>query len=115
MSQPCGPSSRAGADGGQGAARRAPAGGGRAGEGSALYGGVSLRRMRAGRARPGLYIGLAPAPAESRAVAGLAVRRCRAQGGMREERNPPTPTQLLTPGSIHLAGGSLGGRESGQG
>ena len=24
-------------------------------------------------------------------------------------------TQLLTPGSIHLAGGTLGGRESGQG
>ena len=76
------------ADSRQGAPR-GPADG-RAGEGSALSGGVSLRRMRAGRAWPGLYIGLAPAPAESRAVAGLAVRRClgvgRDAGG---EKGPP--------------------------
>lgn len=74
-SAPARPSSRALR--GQGRARRARtswagAGGRTGGGGEGARRGVSLRRMRAGRAGPGLYIELAPAPAE---------RSCRGSGG----------------------------------
>lgn len=119
------PAGRAGRGRGRGAPRgRAsggvprPLGGGRRGPrpGAWAAGRRAGARGRAARWRrcqreahacgAGLYIGLAPAPAESRA-AGRAVRRCGAGGGVREGRKP-------APAAAPIPAGGRGTRREGR-
>jgi hypothetical protein len=92
----------------EGRARRAGRQGGSAGGGGErAVGGVSLWRMRAGRSWPGLYIGLAPAPAEP---------SCSGSGGEELLVWRVCGREGSPSGPIHPTGGSLGrGKMGGRG